>query len=113
MPSVDDDELRKYTLVLDLDETLVHFNPQRRLYHVRPGCFQFLEELSKHYEIVVFTAATCASADFILDRLDTKCQYISHRLYRHHTTLKKNTMIKDLARLGRPLSKTLIIDNRS
>ena len=73
LPPIDDDEHREYTLVLDLDETLVHFNPERRLYHVRPGCFQFLEELSKVYEIVVFTASTCGTADFILDRLDAKC----------------------------------------
>ena len=79
---------------------------------MRPGCFQFLEELSKHYEIVVFTASTDVSADFILDRIDPKLQFISHRLYRHHTVMKKNTAVKDLARLGRPLYKTLIIDNR-
>lgn len=34
------------TLVLDLDETLVHYNSKKRAYLVRPGCIWFLEELS-------------------------------------------------------------------
>ena len=103
LPTDTEGEQKEYTLVLDLDETLVHFNGERRLYHVRPGCFQFIEELSKHYEIVIFTASTEVSADFILDRIDPKFQFISHRLYRHHLTLKRNAAVKDLARLGRPI----------
>jgi TFIIF-interacting CTD phosphatase-like protein len=63
------------TLVLDLDETLVHStfdqivnsdliitmeldNEIHDVYvMVRPGVFEFLEELSKIYEIVIFTAS--------------------------------------------------------
>ena len=48
-----------YTLVLDLDETLVHYYETEAEGHilVRPGCDTFLKEMSKYYEIVVFTAA--------------------------------------------------------
>jgi len=28
----------KYTLVLDLDETLIHFNEEEDYFAVRPGC---------------------------------------------------------------------------
>jgi len=48
-----------YTLVLDLDETLVHYveiNGEGKVL-VRPGAEKFLEELSQYYEIIVFTAA--------------------------------------------------------
>jgi CTD small phosphatase-like protein 2 len=72
----------RYTLVLDLDETLVHFDQNRRIFKVRPLCIQFLEDLSKLYEIVIFTAAHETYANFILDRLDPEKKFIQHRLFR-------------------------------
>ena len=48
-----------YTLVLDLDETLVHYFDMGPDSHflIRPGCFEFIEEMSKYFELVIFTAA--------------------------------------------------------
>lgn len=54
-----------YTLVLDLDETLIH-NVEYgsdSYFLVRPGCVQFIETMSKYYEIVIFTAALQEYAD--------------------------------------------------
>ena len=63
-----------YTLVLDLDETLIHFEAgeadtaeEEGFYMIRPGCNKFLKELSNHFEIVIFTAAMPDYADWILD----------------------------------------------
>ena len=36
---------------------------------------------------------------------------VLHRLYRQHTTPHEDYAIKDLANLGRDLSRTLLIDN--
>jgi TFIIF-interacting CTD phosphatase-like protein len=50
---------REYCLVLDLDETLVHYFEvgSEGTFLVRPGCDQFLTEMSEIYEVVIFTAA--------------------------------------------------------
>jgi hypothetical protein len=60
LPSKDSSSSLKYTLVLDLDETLVHYveDEESAYILIRPGAENFLEELSKYYELVIFTAAT-------------------------------------------------------
>ena len=57
-PFLPAENLKKFTLVLDLDETLVHYSGQRKSGEllIRPHCSEFLEEMNKFYEIVIFTA---------------------------------------------------------
>ena len=101
---------RQYTLVLDLDETLVHFDQRRRNYRARPHALRFIREMSKYYELVIFTAGLKEYADWILDDFD-KMRYITYRLYRNSCKFKKGVYVKDLSRLGRDLSRTIIVDN--
>ena len=119
----------KKTLVLDLDETLVHsqFLPfsiqsdvilkidienQIHDIHVliRPGVQTFLNRLSKLYEIVIFTASVSKYADPLLDILD-KDNNCSFRLFREHCSMMGMTYIKDLNKLGRNLKDVIIVDN--
>lgn len=104
----------QYTLVLDLDETLVHFQETDAggQFLVRPYAQEFLELMSSNFELVVFTAAVQEYADWILDRIDGR-GLIKHRLYRNHTVCQENVYIKDLSKLGRDLGTTIIIDNNS
>ncbi|MCQ2818594.1 MAG: HAD family hydrolase [archaeon] len=107
-------DTKPYTLVLDLDETLIHCPEQQEIMPlIRPGASEFLEELSKYYEIVIFTAATKDYADKVIKFIDQNDEFISHRLYRQHTTVTNRTYLKDLSKLGRDLSKTIIVDNAS
>jgi len=103
----------KYTLVLDMDETLIHyfFTHISGMFFVRPFCFEFLKELNDLYEIVTFTAGTKDYADNILNILDIDNNIIKYRLYRQHTTILGCSVYKDLSKLGRDLSKVIIIDN--
>ena len=96
---------RDFTLVLDLDETLGHYSQGKFL--LRPGVHHFLSEMNKHYELVLFTAATRQYADWALESVDP-CGLIMLRLYRQHTL---NNYLKDLSLLGRDINKTIIIDN--
>ena len=119
----------KKTLILDLDETLVHsaFKPFfiksdinlnvnvdgiNHLVHVlkRPYVDEFLQRMSKFYELVIFTASISNYANPLLDRLD-KFRIISHRLFREHCVSNRGLYIKDLRKLGRDLKNMIIIDN--
>jgi len=104
-----------YTLVLDLDETLVHYEETesgRGQFFLRPYSQQFIADLDPYYEIVIFTAAMKNYADWIIDRLDSQ-KLISHRLYRCSTKNHNGVFIKDLSKIGRELSKTIIVDNNA
>lgn len=118
VPYLDFKPLKELTLVIDLDETMISFNfieSEQGLgkMRLRPGLEEFLEIIRDYYEIIVFTSGTKDYADTILDIIEKKKnkKYFSGRLYREHTTQIDNKYVKDLSKLGRDLSKTLIVDN--
>ena len=119
----------KKTLVLDLDETLVHsqFDPFNRpsdlklrieieneihdIYVlVRPGVKQFLENMGKIFEIVIFTASVSKYADPLIDIIDED-NICSIRLFREHCTQINEIFVKDMKKLGRDLKDIIIVDN--
>ena len=87
----------KKTLVLDLDETLVHSTFQEvsdyqyvvpveiegDIYNVfvflRPGALEFIERMSKLYEVIIYTASLSIVRTFILDMLlcDVVCRPVT------------------------------------
>ena len=111
---------KPFTLVLDLDETLIHFkydkvnDPQitQGIVQYRPGLFEFLNNIRKHYELVIFTVGTKQYADKVIDSIENQTTYFSYRLYREHTSIYNNDFIKDISRLGRDLSKVVIVDDK-
>lgn len=84
---------KQYTLVLDLDETLIycpHHGDQEGTmisFYRRPYLADFLKSVSSWFEVVIFTAGGQEYADAILDSLDDCKQYIDHRLYWDHVSI--------------------------
>lgn len=126
------------TLVLDLDETLVHsstqpmtkFDMQLKVYsggkgefinvyvRIRPYAKEFLRFASKYFEVVIFTASTrdvrfelIKYAEKILDELDTN-KFIDGRLFRDHCSYHMGMYTKDLGTIGRDLKDVILIDVR-
>lgn len=81
--------------------------------NLRPGIRECLRELSKYYELIVFTASHSCYANVVLDFLDPKREYIQHRLSRENCIVTKEGLyIKDLRILqNRDLKDVLIVDN--
>ena len=110
---------KKYTLVLDLDETLIHFKVNEKeneegVLKLRPGVFTFLKKIREFYEIVLFTEASEAYTKLMMEAFNNSKEnkkYFDYKFYRQHTIIIGSDFIKDLSRIGRPLDKTIIIDN--
>ncbi|KAF7824811.1 CTD small phosphatase-like protein 2 [Senna tora] len=120
---------KRITLVLDLDETLVHsaFEPcdgadftfqvfyDNKDYTVyvrkRPFVEAFLKRVSEMFEVIIFTASQSTYAEKLLDILDTDKKFFSGRRFRDSCTFLDGCYTKDLTVLGLDLSKVFIIDN--
>ncbi|CAM8975194.1 unnamed protein product [Rhodiola kirilowii] len=117
------------TLVLDLDETLVHstlepcddadftflvdFNHQKHSVYVRcrPHLKDFMEKIASRFEIIIFTASQSIYAEQLLNVLDPKRKVFRHRVFRESCVFVEGNYLKDLSVLGRDLAHVIIIDN--
>ena len=131
--SIDDNN--KKTLILDLDETLVHssFHPfifnnetiqpdifftilfENKTHDVyvlkRPYIKEFLNKMSKLFNIYVFTASIKEYAYPLLLKLD-KHKLFKKKLFRENCTLSEdNRYIKDLNILNENLKNVILLDN--
>jgi RNA polymerase II subunit A small phosphatase-like protein len=108
--------------------------PEGVAVYCRPGLAEFLAALSQgtaagDFEVCIFTAATKGYADIVLNAIDHPrhfCPYhqqvghadpyrqsvLQHRLYRECCIpMFGYQYVKELSRLGRPLERTVIVDN--
>ena len=76
----------------------------------RPGIEDFLQCVSRYYEIVIYTASLSKYAEPLISLIDPH-QYAAHRLFREHCSCYNNTFVKDLTLLGRNLKSVIIVDN--
>lgn len=114
---------KKYTLILDLDETLVKAIEVPAIekqglaaglgFRVRPHTEDLLKRLSEKYEIIIFTAAEESYGYQALDSLDRDRRYVSKLLGRSHCIyIPQGLWVKDLRIFAdRALDEILIADN--
>ena len=120
----------RVTLVLDLDETLVHssFEPVEADLHIpvamdgelymayvkkRPFMEEFLRYVVQHFDVVVWTASLSVYAEPLIDEL---CELSGiptlKKMYREACTqLPQGGYVKDLTTMGRRMEDICILDN--
>lgn len=101
------------TLVVELDDLLVHSNwNYRKGWQTakRPGVDYFLGYLSQYYEIVIFSKSSMAFAETTVAKLDPYHAFVSYSLFKEVCRSKDGHLIKDLSMMNRDLSKMVILD---
>ncbi|KAF8409720.1 hypothetical protein HHK36_005799 [Tetracentron sinense] len=123
LPDLHPQEQHVFTLVLDLNETLIYsdwkivfscFAKRDRGWRTfkRPGVDAFLEHLAQFYEIVVYSDQQSMYVDPIIERLDTKgC--IRYRLSRSATMYQDGKHYRDLSKLNRDPSRILYVSGHA
>ena len=116
VPYLKNKNTKKFSLVLDLDETLISFKLEpneenKGTIRFRPYLDSFLQKVKEKYEIIVFTSGTQDYADPLEDAIEQDEKYFDARLYRQHTISCGKDIVKDISRIGRPLDKILIVEN--
>ena len=109
------DSFLTFTLFYSSPFAYIHFYQIEDTVHYvyvakRPGVDEFLIEMAKHYEIILYTASLNKYADPLLDLLDPH-RTIRTRLFRESCVYYEGNYVKDLSLLNRDLSTTIIVDN--
>ena len=115
----------KYSLVLDLDETLISFQKNYNVFNpnnfinilntrliLRPGLFEFLQNMKQFYELILFSSGTSDYVDPIVKLIEKKEKYFEFVLYRQHISFdERGQYFKNLNLLNRNLKNIIIIDD--
>ena len=118
----------KKTLILDLDETLIHssgFKPAQDIeffkkpfasssgayVYLRPGLRDFLKYCYENFDLFIFTASRQQYADYIIDQLFPLIQS-DHRYYRDSCfPIDSKHVRKDISILQRKPEELILIDD--
>ncbi|OAY55252.1 mitochondrial import inner membrane translocase subunit TIM50 [Manihot esculenta] len=111
LPDLHPSEQHVFTLVLDLNETIIYSDWKRdrgwRTFK-RPGVDDFLQHLSRLYEIVVYSDQLNMYVDPVVERLDTN-HCIRYRLSRGATKYQDGKHYRDLSKLNRDPGKIIYV----
>ena len=105
---------KKYTLVLDLNNTLINYNENissnDNIFILRPGLLSFLNTLKPIYELISFTNESKEMSDKYLKEIETNKKYFDFNLYKEHNILIGRNLVKDISKIGRDMKKIIIVD---
>ena len=107
-----------YTLILNLDETLIYFNKRfpsqlggNKLI-LRPNIKEFLHEMKNLFELIIFSDTSQDYIEAIIDVIEQEEKYFSYVLSNKYITFdNKGERIKDLFLLGRKIKNVIVVDN--
>ena len=105
---------KKYTLVLDLNNTLINYNNNEEnktnSFSLRPGLLSFLNTLKPIYELISFTNESKEISDKYLQEIELNKKYFDFNLYKEHNILIGRNLVKDISKIGRDMKRIIIVD---
>ncbi|KAM1168497.1 hypothetical protein ACFX19_030927 [Malus domestica] len=111
LPDLHPMEKHVFTLVLDLQETLLYsyWTREKGWQTIkRPGVDAFLEHLAQFYEIIVYSDYSNMYVDPVMERLDTK-HCVRYRLGKAATRYQNGKHYRDLSKLNRDPKKIIYL----
>ena len=99
----------KYTLFIELDETIVHYYEEGENYFVkvRQGTEDFLKTMNTFCEIIIVSTSSEEYTDIILDNLNKDKKYIDNAIYKD--LCDSNNIIIDFTKINRDNKKSIFI----
>ena len=105
---------KKYTLVLDLNNTLINYEKNKlnnnNIFNLRPGLISFLNTLKPIYELISFTNESKEISDKYLNEIECNKKYFDFNLYKEHNILIGRNLVKDISKIGRDMKRIIIVD---
>jgi len=93
-----------FIINVEVDEIVYQVHVKKR-----PGIEEFLTQVAKHYEVVIWTSRA-QYVNSCIDQIDTK-KVVSARLFREHCKRQADDVVKDITLIGRPIKKTILVDD--
>ena len=84
LPYIINSNKKKYSLVISLDDTLVHLKAgsvknNKGIVQLRPGLSDFFTAIKPYYEIIIFNCGNKKYVDLIINSIDNKNKYIDQK----------------------------------
>ena len=113
-PFLDYKSNKKYTVVLDLEDTLINIKlaeDGKLVLNLRPGLISFLSGIKPYYEIISFSKFSKSYSNTIVNYIQQGRKLFDANLYREHCSLVGKKFIKDISRIGRDMRRIIMIDD--
>ncbi len=99
-----------YTLLIHLDDTIIHIPNKTNNIFIRNFLIDFINIINPYYEIISFTNGNENYSEQIINLIETKDKYFDYCLHKDNATYLNEEYFKDINKLGRNIKKTIIID---
>ena len=103
------DKKKKYSLFIELDETLVHYYEEGNNYFVKVRCGteDFLKTMSEFCEIIIVSTSSKEYTDIIIQNINSDKCYINYTIYKEMFDDKND--IVDFSLINRDIKKCIFI----
>ena len=100
----------KYTLILPFNEVLVHLDKILNNYMIRPGLFEFINEIKEIYELILFSNDNSIYEEQVIENIQKEKNFFDYILNKNNGIEDIYYFIQDLNSLNRNIQRFIIID---